>query len=200
MDKVFREIYENGFWGDNNLYSYYRGSSGAGSSIDYNKNEYIPFLKKFIFENNIKTVVDLGCGDFVCGDLIYNNLDVSYIGYDTYNCVIDYNKKLYPKYNFIHLDFHKQITHIFGGDLCILKDVLQHWTLEQINFFMDYITEKKLFKYILIVNCGYQKEDNTDITCGSWRPLSCDYLPLKKYNPIHMLKYNTKECSLIICE
>ena len=44
--------------------SEYNGSSGGGSDLDYNKDTYVPFLKKFIVDNNIKNIVDLGCGDF----------------------------------------------------------------------------------------------------------------------------------------
>ena len=54
-----------------------------------------------------------------------------------------------------------------------------------------------MFKYILICNCGYQTIDNTDIVDGEFRPLSCDFLPLKKYNPIKIYKYDTKEVSII---
>jgi hypothetical protein len=32
---------------------------------------------------------------------------------------------------------------------------------------------------------------------GDFRPLSCNFLPLKKYNPIKILCYDTKEISVI---
>jgi hypothetical protein len=75
MESVFTNLYENKNWGDNNNPEY-SGSSGNGSEINYNKDTYVPFLKKFIIDNNIKTVIDLGCGDFKCGRLIYGDLDV----------------------------------------------------------------------------------------------------------------------------
>jgi len=53
METVFTNIYENHLWG-NNHNNDYNGSSGGGSDIDYNKNTYVPFLKKFIDENHIK--------------------------------------------------------------------------------------------------------------------------------------------------
>jgi hypothetical protein len=83
MESVFTHIYENNVWGNNNSTNY-NGSSGSGSDIDYNRHNYIPFLKKFIIDNNIKTIIDLGCGDFRCGTLIYDDLDILYNGYDTY--------------------------------------------------------------------------------------------------------------------
>ena len=73
MKSIFTNIYEKNLWG-NNRNVMYNGSSGLGSSLEYNKDHYIPFLQNFIKTHNIKTVVDLGCGDFVCGKMIYNNL------------------------------------------------------------------------------------------------------------------------------
>ncbi len=198
MEEIFSNIYEKKIWG-NNRDSEYKGSSGTGSSIDYNINTYIPFIKKFIADNNIKNVVDLGCGDFRCGKLIYDDLDVIYTGYDTYKKVIEYNSKqnMLSKYSFIYMDFYNNKENIINGDLCILKDVIQHWSLDNINIFLDYLIKSKKFKYILICNCCNQKQDNTDIIDGDWRPLSCNYLPLKKYNFKKIYNYHSKEISII---
>lgn len=198
MEKIFTEIYENSVWGDN-YNPRYNGSSGGGSEISYNKNTYVPFLKKFITDNNIKTVVDLGCGDFVCGHLIYNSLDIIYTGYDAYQKIIDYNSNQYstPKYNFIHLDFCNNKEKIINGDLCILKDVLQHWSIENIYNFLDYLIENKKFKFILICNCSHQRKDNEDIQIGDFRPLTYSLYPLKKYAPKKLFDYNSKEVSII---
>ncbi len=194
MEQVFTTIYETSAWGDNNALEY-KGSSGSGSDVEYNKTEYIPFLKQFIRDFNIKSIVDLGCGDFRCGRLLYH--DVSYVGYDTYKDVVEYNARCHPTYSFHHMDFYSKKETIKSADLCILKDVLQHWSLEHIYTLLDYLVESNKFKYILICNCSAQSQDNTDILDGDWRPLSCAYLPLKKYNPTRMLTYHTKEVCLI---
>ena len=198
MEEIFTNIYENKIWG-NNKNNEYSGSSGVGSSINYNKNTYIPFLKNFITTKDIKTVVDLGCGDFLCGSLIYDDLDIIYTGYDVYNKIINYNKNIYtlPKYNFIHLDFLNNKNSVLNGDLCILKDVLQHWSFEHIYTLLDYLVETKKYKYILITNCCNQLNDTLDITDGKWRQLSSNFLPLKKYNATQIYKYDTKEVSVI---
>ena len=198
MEQVFTNVYEKKLWGDNNIVEY-NGSSGEGSDINYNKITYVPFLKKFINDNNIKTVVDLGCGDFKCGNLIYDDLDILYTGYDAYKKVVEYNSSQFslPKYSFIHLDFCNNKETIIEGELCILKDVIQHWSLKNIYNFLDYLIEHKKFKYILICNCCNQTTDNTDIKDGDFRCLSCDYLPLKKYNPTKIFNYQSKEVSFI---
>ena len=198
MEQTFTNVYESNLWGNNNN-AEYNGSSGGGSEVDYNKDTYVPFLKKYILNNNIKNIVDLGCGDCKCGKLIYDDLDILYTGYDTYKKIIDYNSKQHslPKYSFIHLDFYNKKESIIKGDLCILKDVIQHWSLDHIYTFLDYLVENKLFKYILICNCCNQEQDNLNINDGEWRQLSCDFFPLKKYNPIKLYNYHSKEVSII---
>ena len=198
MEQTFTTVYERHLWGNNNI-SEYNGSSGEGSALNYNKDSYVPFLKKFITDNNIKNIVDLGCGDFICGKLIYDDLDILYTGYDTYKKVIDYHSKKHslPKYSFIHLDFCDNKESIINGELCILKDVIQHWSLDNIYKFLDYLVEDKKFKYILICNCCDQRQNDTDTTNGGWRQLSCEYFPLKKYNPKKLYNYRSKEISVI---
>lgn len=87
--------------------------------------------------------MDLGCGDFIIGKLLYDDIDIIYTGYDTYKKVIGYNITQYPetKYTFKHLDFYKNKESIIKGDMCILKDVIQHWSLNEIYLFLDYLTK-----------------------------------------------------------
>jgi hypothetical protein len=197
MEEIFTTIYETKKWGDNNNEEY-NGSSGGGSDIEYNKYTYVPFLKNIIVNNNIKNIVDFGCGDFKCGKLIYEDLDIAYTGYDTYKKIIDYNLKQHPlpKYFFEHLDFFNNRETIKNGDLCILKDVLQHWKIDEIYNFLDYLVENKKFKYILICNCCNQTKDNPE-NDDRFTPLSAHFYPLKKYNPIKLYNYHTKEISVI---
>ena len=200
MEQIFTKIYNDCVWGNNNETNYC-GSSGSGSEINYNINEYVPFLKLYILNNNIKSIVDLGCGDFKCGELIYNDLDVKYTGYDAYKNVVEHNKKRFEsnsKYNFINLDIYSEINKINEGELCILKDVLQHWSTYNINTFLEQLISSKKFKYILICNCCFQENSNIDIDDGGFRYLSCDFLPLKKFNPVKLFNYKSKEVSVII--
>lgn len=194
---IFTSVYEDMVWGSNN-HTDYIGSSGDGSYLEKNV-EYISFVKTFIKDKEIKTVVDLGCGDWKCGLALYDELKIQYTGYDAYEKIINFNKKTNSssKYTFIHMDFLNNPELINSADICIIKDVLQHWPLESIYTFLDYICLSKKFKYILITNCSYQKNDNTQIQMGDFRPLSKDFLPLKKYSPIHLLSYLTKEVVLI---
>lgn len=201
MEQVFTTIYEKERWGSNQNSSY-KGSSGPGSSVHFNKKVYIPFLRKFITEKHIQSIVDLGCGDFRCGSLIYQDLPINYHGYDTYKAVIDSHKQIHTdsKFEFIHLDFFTMKEEIKSADLCIIKDVLQHWSLAKIYSFMDWITQSKRFKFILVISSCHQTENDTDIKDGGFRHLNSEYLPLRKYSPQRLLTYRNKEVCLIDCE
>ena len=189
-NKVFTHIYENKIWHKD-------GGSGDGSTIEFNKEEYIPFIIKFIKTHSINSVVDLGCGDWQSSHLIYDNLDIKYTGFDVYENIININNKKFPRYTFKHLDFIENKHVLKYADLCIIKDVLQHLPTKNIYEFLDYIIEKKIYKYILITNCCEQINDDDDIQPGEWRQLSALKFPLKKYNPTILLNYNTKQVSLI---
>ena len=198
MEEIFTKVYETSFWG-NDESNYYKGSSGLGSEISYNK-EYIPFLKSFIKERSIKSIVDLGCGDFKCGPLIYDDLDIEYTGYDAYEKIINYHKENISgaKYNFIHADIFNDRDTLKGADLLILKDVLQHWKTEDIYIFLDFIKDKNIYSNIMIINCCNQTRDDQILDkTGNWRQLNHKYNPLKKYNPTRIFSYNSKEIILI---
>ena len=204
--KVFTEVYETNKWGDNDNPNY-EGSSGLGSAIWYNKKTYIPFIHKFLKKYKIKSVVDLGCGDFRIGLLLYGKTNIDYTGYDAYKGVIDYNNnkfKEYSNFNFIHSDFTsvKDRENINNADLCIIKDVLQHLPNNTIIKFMDYITKSNKFKYILIINCYNTTTENTkdyrkDIVGGEFSSLSALRYPLNKYGARVIYKWDTKEESII---
>jgi hypothetical protein len=183
---IFSCIYENKLWGDDGNGAY-NGSSGEGSTIENNIHTWVPFLKKFIKDNNVQSVTDLGCGSFIFGRYIYDDLDIKYHGYDGYEKF----EKVYTdtKYVFTCMDFCKNKEDIDGADLCILKDVICHWSVKDINCLLDYLMNAGKFKYILICNGSSQVIDNHDILTGQWRALRAEMLPLKKYTPEILYTY-----------
>jgi FkbM family methyltransferase len=201
MVNSFKNVYETKLWGDDTSDGY-NGSSGGGSTLEYNINTYVPFLKNFIKEKNIKSVCDLGCGSFICGKAIYDDIEnIKYTGYDIYEGVInkhnnsgEYSK---DKYEFIFSDFYGEKENIKSADLCIIKDVIQHWPLSHITNFMDYLVGSNKFKYILVCNCTRDAVENSDISIGDFRPLSFDLEPMKKYGFEKVYAWDTKEIGLI---
>ena len=177
----FTKIYNTNYW--------IKGS-GAGSYIE-NTIEYNKYIIDFIKKNNINIITDIGCGDWQSSYLIYQNFDnINYLGLDCVNFIIEKNKNDYPKYNFDTLDILCNVDLIRDSELYIIKDVLQHWKLNDIYDFLDKLVLKK-FKYIIITNNGNQKCDDSELTAyiGNGRGLNCNFLPLKKYNAELLLNY-----------
>ena len=172
-------------------------SSGSGSNLDYTR-PYIEWLRGFIRDREIQTIVDLGCGDFRCGPSIYDGLGVAYIGLDVYRPLVDSLQIEYPDFQFGHLDVFDGIHQIPTGDLCILKDVLQHWSNQDIQFFLDRLIRSKKFRWILVCNCAQQKHVK-NIKTGYHRQLSAAFRPLCLFKPSIVFRYETKEVSLIDC-
>lgn len=159
MKKTFDNIYSNKLWGENKEG---KGNSGSGSLIS-TTTEYRYLLEQFIKDNDIKSIVDLGCGDwewmreFDLGDIRYTGIDVSSI-------VIENNNKLYSTNNikFINGDANNITEEV---DLIVIKDVLQHLPLDIIKDTLNIVKTK--CKYSLITN-DYSKKCNKNIPIGSW--------------------------------
>lgn len=163
MKKTFDHIYSNKLWGVNKEG---KGSSGSGSLIS-TTTEYRSLLKQFLKDNNINSIVDLGCGDwewmkeFDLGSIRYTGIDVSSI-------VIEKNNKHYSTDNikFINGDVNNITEEV---DLIVIKDVLQHLPNHIIKDILNIVRIK--CKYCLITNDYSSKKCNKDIPIGSWTPI-----------------------------
>jgi hypothetical protein len=198
MEQIFTKKYNNCEWGNNNSKEY-SGSSGLGSSLEYNK-KYINFINNFIITNNITSIVDLGCGDWRFSSDIFPKLNISYIGYDVYDKLIKYLNKTYSsdKIKFEKLDFYVNKEKIQNADLLLCKDVLQHWSDEYVENFVQWICEHSNFKYILITNCHTGLGDDKISVNGRWyRGLGSDHIIFKKNNFKTIFKYHTKETIIL---
>ena len=177
----FTKIYNINYWDK---------GSGSGSYIE-NTIEYNIYIINFIKNNNIKSITDIGCGDWQSTYLIYDNfVNIDYLGIDCVKSVIETNKKKFPKYNFTTFEILSNIDLIRDSELYIIKDVLQHWKLNDIYYFLDKLVTKQ-FKYIIICNNADQKYDDLELTTyiGNGRGLNSKYLPLKKYNAELIMDY-----------
>jgi hypothetical protein len=213
-EEIFSKIYNTSFWGKNK-------SSGEGSDPK-NIKFYTPFLRGFIMFNNIKSIGDLGCGDFACADQLYKDLNIKYTGYDVYLPHIESHNQKYKndnRFSFRHLDFFENPAEIESAELFLLKDVLQHWSNKEVDMFLDFFIKNINFKYLLLTNtpdlnfierfkCRLKIDEGIidlpekiDIETGEFRTLSAFNTPLNKHNPIILFIWGEKiwlETSLIV--
>lgn len=102
------------------------------------------------------SVVDIGCGDFNVGSLIYGLFN-EYTGIDIVAKLIDHNKERHkaPHLTFMCLDATRDI--IPSGDIAIVRQVLQHLGNEDIFRFLRNIRGQ--FKYLVVIEHVPMGED-----------------------------------------
>lgn len=194
MQAAFTKIYDKQVW---------KNGSGVGSTPHYNE-FYMNFLHGFLKEKSIKTVLDIGCGDWQFSKFI-DWTGIDYNGIDVVQHVVDYNNDHYGRENikFFHMD--ATITKLPGEfDLVIIKDVLQHWSNETIIEFMNKLT-KQGHKHILITNTAtsnFYKNTNKGVNRSidnkyHYAKLDATDYPLNQFNPTVVGNYKFKQVSLI---
>lgn len=143
-EDVFTQIYTDAVWGRN---AEGEGFSGQGAVLE-NAQEYKDFLQNFLKSRDIRTVIDIGCGDWGFSKHIEWN-GITYVGYDVVQKVIERNQKKYssPSITFIHADATQ--LDLPSADLLICKDVMMHLPHED-NFIL--CSQFHKFKYCLIIN------------------------------------------------
>ena len=134
---VFDEIYSTSYWGN---------GSGGGSSLDAAL-PYKNFLENFIRHKAIKSVVDLGCGDWQFSKFV-DFSDATYNGFDVAKSVIEENCKKYSSEK-IKFSLLQDYSSLPSADLFICKDVLQHLSTEEILKVLGVLPK---CKYALITN------------------------------------------------
>lgn len=154
---VFTAIYRQRKWGE---------GSGGGST-DAATTVYRQFISDFIRKNKVKTVVDLGCGYWAFNDLIDWH-GATYTGIDVVEGV-QYHNRANNGHDreFITADITK--CDIPACDLLIIKDVLIHWTNNEVKAFLK---RKIPAKHVLITNDDRVAELNSDLIApGEYRDI-----------------------------
>lgn len=191
-ESIFTQIYKNRTW---SIFPWVP-LSGTGSSIK-NTVKYCGLLKQVLKEKQIKSVIDLGCGDWTFSKKI-DWTGIQYLGIDIASHIIKENQGLYGKDNVRFLC--KNLIDYKGilpyADLWIIKDVFQHWSNKDISDFLTLMFECQCFKYILLTNTNTE-DSNRDISPGQFRPLNPKMSPLVEYNPVILEYENGKAICLI---
>ena len=120
----------------------------------------------------------------------------SYRVIDAVGYIIENNRKLYggnnnPNYQFNQikdLRLLKRGSDLLRGDMLIVKDVLIHFSNQDVVYFIDNILSN--FKYSLITN-DYTDDNNrnADIPTGKFRPIDLTFPPFNLKNMQLLLNY-----------
>ena len=141
IQDVFTKVYSEGMWGGNPGTFF----SGPGSNEEAAK-PYAGFVLRFMTERNLKSVVDLGCGDFRVGRLIAAS-GVSYVGVDVVEPLIAENARRHgsPTVRFQCADITSDA--LPEGELCLIREVFQHLSNAQVSAVLAKLPK---YKYTLI--------------------------------------------------
>ena len=187
--QVFEEIYRSAKWGTNAKGD---GNSGTGSTAHATL-LYRTFLQQFLKDNEIRSVVDAGCGDWEFSSLL-DWTGIDYRGYDIVDSVVAANTKKYgkPKIRFFAANIVE--TELPAADLLISKHVLQHLSNRDVSKFLAQLPK---YKHVLLIN-GVDRMTmsaaNADIVAGEYRELDVTRPPfnvagvkvLSYWDGIHM--------------
>ena len=186
IDETFDSIYKSKVWGV---------GSGPGSYAA-NTAEYRAMLQKIFDDDRYQSFVDFGCGDFQIMKLMRVPQHKSYTGIDVVADVIKENERLYGgnrnlNYKFYHvenLDAFDRELHLLKGDMLIVKDVLQHLSNQNVQYFVNNILPN--YKYALITNdYSTTMNNNADIVKGQHRTLDLAAPPFNLTNLQVQLEY-----------
>jgi 2-polyprenyl-3-methyl-5-hydroxy-6-metoxy-1,4-benzoquinol methylase len=163
--EVFSKIYKEDLW---------HGGSGAGSKLE-NVKEYVEILQKYIDKPEVKTVLDLGCGDWQFSKFL-DLSSVSYLGVDVVESVIESNSTSYSASNIKFISRDITTYEVPKADLIICKDVLQHLcNKDVVTILVKIITSSK---FSLITNdFNPDNTENKDIDNGNYRCLDLTLSP-----------------------
>lgn len=172
---LFTEYYENNSWnGKESL-------SGPGS--DYEQTKFlIPELSMLLKRLNVKTILDVPCGDFNWMKMVDIG-NASYHGGDIVDKVIISNNKKYKtdSINFSSIDIVNDV--LPKVDLIIVRDCLVHLSTEEVLKALDNIKKSKS-RYLLTTNFTWKHVDNNiEINTGDWRRLNLEQPPYNFKRP-----------------
>ena len=172
--EAFDKIYRDSEWG-------YK--SGDGSNPD-NAQVWIDHVNKLLVQDDIYSVLDVGCGDWRIGQRL-NLYDKWYIGMDASRVIID-EVRQYEANNIHFICANAEQFNFPNFDLILVKDVLQHLPNSMVTTIVDKVIASS--KYALLCNdvSGY----NTDTHVGGYRAINLNKPPFN-YNFINLDLYQS---------
>jgi hypothetical protein len=76
------------------------------------------------------------------------------------------------------------------ADLFFIKDVLQHWTSDVVEGWVNSFFAAKPNARLIVANCSHQHSDERHLKTGGFAPLNGDKFPLNKFSPKELLSWD----------
>jgi hypothetical protein len=175
---------------DTNFWKSSESVSGDGSELSVTKFLRIG-LEQLIASLEIKTILDIPCGDFNWMKAV--NLDgVNYLGGDIVGSLIESNEGSNARANVSFKELDLLSDSLPAVDLIFCRDCLVHLSYNDIYKALLNIKRSKS-KYLLATSFVNAKI-NKDILTGEWRKLNLELQPFKLGKPLKTIdeNYTTK--------
>jgi hypothetical protein len=184
VKEVFTEIYDINYWNSKESFS------GGGSELIQTET-LINELEKITNILNIKSILDIPCGDFKW--MQKANLDkINYIGADIVEKLILSNSENNREKKNITFQVINLINDpLPKSDLLFIRDCFVHLSYDDIYISINNIKSSGC-KYLLTTTFT-NHNINTDITTGDWRPINLQEKPFNFPNPLLIINENCTE-------
>jgi SAM-dependent methyltransferase len=144
--QIFEDVYKDGLWGSDQESRFFSGVGSRGGAVDTYVEKMTVLIQRYAAElGRSPVIVDLGCGDFQVGNALLSRLpDITYVGCDIVPELIAYNNQSYgtDRISFRHVDI--VVDPLPAGDICLVRQVLQHLSNEEISNIMRRMGRYKL--------------------------------------------------------
>ena len=187
--QVFTSIYKSNHWvqDDHILPKNSISVSGHGSNI--NTNQFFNLQKiftKIIVDKEIRSILDMPCGDFLWFHEIIKDKNINYVGIDIVTELIEANRKKYKNKNFsfvnddiVNFDTNRKF------DLILIRDLFIHIQNSDIKKIIQNI-DKTDFRYIALNS--YNNKVNDDVIVGKHRKVNLLIEPFNLNQPLEYFK------------
>lgn len=177
---VFTKIYKTNYWGSKESFS---GQGSELKSTETLRNKLIDIVKNY----NIKSILDIPCGDFNWMKEIVNNFE-SYTGCDIVSEIVEANNNKYSNENIKFKVLNICSDKLYKVDLIFTRDCLQHLPLDYVIKAINNIKNSGS-KYLIASSMPYIEDNLTnDINLGDCRYLNLEKPPFNFPKPILMIK------------
>lgn len=190
QEAVFEQIYKLERWGKGK-------GSGTGSDPKYCE-KYLKYLELILGDKTlgVNSVLDIGCGDWQ----LYGNFEwagIDYTGCDISQVALDLaatrtDRKLVKVSGLAET---LNLIHTVEPDLILIKDVMQHWTDEEISYFLNELKSTSCWKHVVTSNNWKFHRDPTKngqprvLDRYSWAPIPVDYRALVEFGFEPIFRY-----------
>lgn len=169
LAELFHDIYEQGLWGRIDGQRYCSGDA----ALEQSSRGYEDYVTQYLWRTPaIKTVVDIGCGDFQVAQRILARVGrpIRYVGCDIAANVIDHNTASYGELGaieFVCMDATRDQPP--DGDLVLVREVFQHLSNAHVQAVIANLRSR--YDHAIVADCVTKRSArlNVDIASGDRR-------------------------------